>query len=42
MMPDHEGMRRLGIEPESTIGALVSNCSFEVVVRDYGTKLAMN
>ena len=37
MIPDEEGMQRLGIEPESTIGALVSECGFEAVVRDDGT-----
>ena len=37
MTPDREGMKRLGIEPESTIGALVSECGFEVFVRDDGT-----
>lgn len=37
MVPDREGMQRLGITPESTIGALVSECGFEVVVRDDGT-----
>ncbi len=37
MTPDLEGMKRLGIEPESTIGALVSECGFDVVVRDDGT-----
>lgn len=37
MVPDHEGMQRLGIEPDSVIGALVSECGFEVVVRDDGT-----
>ena len=37
MTPDRDGMKRLGIEPESTIGALVSECGFEVVVRDDGT-----
>ncbi len=36
MIPDREGMARLGIEPDSTIGALVSECGFEVVVRDDG------
>lgn len=36
MVPDREGMRRLGIEPESAIGALVSECGFEVSVRDDG------
>ena len=37
MTPDLEGMKRLGIEPESTIGALVSECGFDVFVRDDGT-----
>lgn len=37
MTPDIAGMERLGIEPESTIGALVSECGFEVFVRDDGT-----
>ena len=37
MTPDVEGMKRLGIDPESTIGALVSECGFEVFVRDDGT-----
>lgn len=37
MIPDLEGMARLGVEPESTIGALVSECGFEVFVRDDGT-----
>ena len=37
MTPDTEGMKRLGIEPESTIGALVSECGFDVFVRDDGT-----
>lgn len=37
MTPDKEGMARLGIEPDSTIGALVSECGFEVHVRDDGT-----
>ena len=37
MIPDREGMNRLGIEPDSTIGALVSECGFEVYVRDDGT-----
>ncbi len=36
MTPDVDGMKRLGIEPESTIGALVSECGFEVFVRDDG------
>jgi len=37
MTPDIEGMARLGITPESTIGALVSECGFDVYVRDDGT-----
>ena len=37
MTPDREGMSRLGIDPESVIGALVSECGFEVFVRDDGT-----
>jgi len=40
MRADLEGMKRLGIEPESTIGALVSECGFEVFVRDDGTNAA--
>ena len=37
MTPDVDGMKRLGITPESTIGALVSECGFDVFVRDDGT-----
>jgi len=37
MTPDTEGMQRLGIDPESTIGALISECGFDVFVRDDGT-----
>lgn len=40
MRADEEGMKRLGIEPESMIGALVSECGFEVFVRDDGTNAA--
>ncbi|WP_419914857.1 alkaline phosphatase family protein [Hoeflea sp.] len=40
MRADLEGMERLGIEPESTIGALVSECGFDVFVRDDGTNAA--
>jgi len=36
LTPDAEGMKRLGIEPESSIGALVSECGFEAFVRDDG------
>jgi arylsulfatase A-like enzyme len=41
MIPDVQGMKRLGIEPESTIGALVSECGFEVFVRDDGTNSSL-
>lgn len=37
MTPDVEGMKRLGVTPESTIGALVSQCGFDEFVRDDGT-----
>ncbi|MEM7302595.1 MAG: alkaline phosphatase family protein [Pseudomonadota bacterium] len=37
MIPDREGMNRLGIEPDSTIGALVAQCGFHEIVRDDGT-----
>ncbi len=37
MTPDYDGMQRLGIEPESTIGALLSECGFDVFIRDDGT-----
>ena len=37
MIPDREGMQRLGIAPESEIGALISECGFDVFVRDDGT-----
>ena len=37
MTPDREGMQRLGITPESTIGALVAECGFDIKVRDDGT-----
>ncbi len=37
MIPDCEGMQRLGIKPESVIGARVSECGFDVYVRDDGT-----
>ena len=36
MHADHEGMKRLGIDPESPIGALMSECGFDVFVRDDG------
>lgn len=37
MTPDLVGMQRLGISPDSTIGTLVSECGFDVFVRDDGT-----
>lgn len=37
MTPDRDGMKRLGITPESEIGALISECGFDVFVRDDGT-----
>ena len=37
MTTDVEGMKRLGIDPNSEIGALVSECGFDVFVRDDGT-----
>ena len=40
MRADEEGMKRLGIDPESMIGALVSECGFNVFVRDDGTNAA--
>ncbi|UWQ93702.1 sulfatase-like hydrolase/transferase (plasmid) [Rhodobacteraceae bacterium M382] len=36
MTADVEGMRRLGLAPDSTIGALVSECGFEPYERDDG------
>jgi len=36
MTADVEGMKRLGIEPDSVIGALVSECGFDAYVRDDG------
>ncbi|MEV8468961.1 sulfatase-like hydrolase/transferase [Fluviibacterium sp. DFM31] len=36
MVPDREGMARLGLSPESIIGARVSECGFDVVERDDG------
>ncbi|MEM8631979.1 MAG: alkaline phosphatase family protein [Pseudomonadota bacterium] len=37
MIPDRDGMARLGVEPDSIIGARVAECGFEVYVRDDGT-----
>lgn len=37
MRPDLEGMKRLGIKTDSAVGALISECGFEVFVRDDGT-----
>lgn len=36
MTPDVEGMRRLGLAPDSEIGALVSECGFEPYEREDG------
>jgi arylsulfatase A-like enzyme len=40
MRADLEGMARLGIAPESPVGQRVSECGFEVFVRDDGTNAA--
>lgn len=36
MRADEEGMARLGLEPDSLIGARVSECGFDVIERDDG------
>ena len=36
MVADVEGMKRLGIAPDSPVGALVSECGFDVYLRDDG------
>lgn len=36
MAADRDGMARLGIDPESPIGALMSECGFDIFVRDDG------
>ena len=36
MTVDAEGMRRLGLAPDSIIGARVSECGFDTVIRDDG------
>lgn len=38
MAADSEGMRRLGIEPDSVIGARVGECGFDVFERDDGMR----
>ncbi len=38
MYADAEGMRRLGLEPDSVIGARVSECGFDVFERDDGMR----
>ncbi len=38
MMADAEGMRRLGLEPDSVIGARVSECGFDIFERDDGMR----
>lgn len=42
MAADLAGMQRLGIQPDSMIGALVSECGFEVFVRDDGENPTAN
>ena len=36
MVPDAEGMARLGLAPDTVIGARQSECGFDAVVRDDG------
>jgi arylsulfatase A-like enzyme len=36
MIPDAEGMARLGIAPDSAVGRIIAECGFEPVVRDDG------
>jgi arylsulfatase A-like enzyme len=36
MKGDDEGMRRLGVDPRSSLGVLISECGFEPVERDDG------
>ena len=36
MRADAEGMQRLGLEPDSVIGARVAECGFDIFVRDDG------
>ncbi len=36
MQADAEGLRRLGIAPDSVIGARLSECGFDVIIRDDG------
>ncbi len=38
MQADEAGMRRLGLEPDSVIGARVSECGFDVFERDDGMR----
>ena len=38
MAADAEGMRRLGLEPDSVIGARVSECGFDIFERDDGMR----
>ncbi|MDG1129173.1 MAG: sulfatase-like hydrolase/transferase [Paracoccaceae bacterium] len=38
MKADAEGMRRLGLEPDSVIGARVSECGFDIFERDDGMR----
>ncbi len=41
MIPDRDGMARLGIEPDSIIGARIAECGFDVFVRDDGTNATL-
>lgn len=40
MHADAEGMRRLGLEPDSIIGARIAECGFDVFERDDGMRAA--
>jgi arylsulfatase A-like enzyme len=38
MMADRDGMKRLGLEPDSVIGARVAECGFDIFERDDGMR----
>ena len=42
MAADREGMERLGVDPQSTIGAAVAECGFDIVFRDDGVHTERN
>jgi len=42
MVADREGMQRLGLDPQSVIGAQVAECGFDVVFRDDGVHTDLN